>query len=94
MADPHAAIEMDCRHQIITGDYTCSYSYAYRSIIGSGTITRLETDDDKRYALGKLMEHMAPAAALEFSPEMLGRTAVYRIDVVHFTGKERRQKTE
>ena len=68
MADPHAAIEMDCRHQIITGDYTCSYSYAYRSIIGSGTITRLETDDDKRYALGKLMEHMAPAAALEFSP--------------------------
>ena len=80
-ADPHAAIEMDCRHQIITGDYTCSYSYAYRSIMGSGTITRLESDDDKRYALGKLMEHMAPAAALEFSPEMLARTAVYRIDV-------------
>src|SRR5699024_3195642 len=26
------AIEMDCRHEIITGDYTCSYSYGYRSI--------------------------------------------------------------
>lgn len=92
--DPLAAIEMDCHHQIITGDYTCSYSYAYRSIMGSGTITRLEADDDKRYALEKLMEHMAPTAELEFSPEMLARTAVYRIDVEYFTGKERRQKTE
>ena len=40
------------------------------------------------------MEHMAPMAELEFSPEMLARTAVYRIDVEYFTGKERRQKTE
>lgn len=28
------AVEMDCRHGIITGDYTCAYSYSYRSIMG------------------------------------------------------------
>lgn len=92
MADPHAAIEMDCRHEIITGDYTCSYSYAYRSIMGNGTIILLESEEEKRYALGKLMEHMAPEAESEFSQEMLERTAVYRIEVEYFTGKERRKK--
>ena len=30
---PVAAIEMDCMDGIITGDYTCSYSCAYRSIM-------------------------------------------------------------
>ena len=92
MADPHAAIEMDCRHEIITGDYTCSYSYAYRSIMGNGTIILLESEEEKRYALGKLMEHMAPEAEIEFSQEMLERTAVYRVEVEYFTGKERRKK--
>ena len=32
------AVEMDCRHGIITGDYTCAYSYSYRSIMGLSLI--------------------------------------------------------
>ena len=41
------AVEMDCRHGIITGDYTCAYSYSYRSIMGNGTVTLLETFEEK-----------------------------------------------
>lgn len=89
---PRVAIEMDCRHEIITGDYTCSYSYGYRSIMGNGTATRLEAEDEKRYALEKLMAHLSPEAEIEFRPEMLERTAVYRIDVEYYTGKERKKK--
>ena len=37
---PDVAVEMDCRHGIITGDYTCSYSYSYRSIMGNGKVRR------------------------------------------------------
>lgn len=36
-ASPFVAVEMDCRHGLITGDYTCSYSYSYRSIMGCRT---------------------------------------------------------
>ena len=36
-ADPRVAVEMDYNHEVITGDYTCAYSYAYRSIMGNGT---------------------------------------------------------
>ncbi len=83
------ALEMDCGHRLITGDYTCSYSYAYRSIMGNGTVERLDSDEQKIYGLTKVMEHMACGAAIDFNRSMLERAAVYRITVESFTGKER-----
>ena len=91
-ADSRVAVEMDCRHEIITGDYTCSYSYAYRSIMGNGVIQRLEKPEDKMYGITKVMEHLAPDAEISFREEVLVRTEVFRIDVERFTGKERRRK--
>ncbi len=35
------AFEMDCGHQLMTAEQACSYSCAYRSIMGSGTIREL-----------------------------------------------------
>ena len=92
-ADPSVALEMDCMDGIITGDYTCSYSCAYRSIMGNGTIRELTGEQEKIHALTRIMEHMAPGARIEFRPEMLERTGVYRIDVKKFTGKERKMKS-
>ena len=92
-ADPSVALEMDCMDGIITGDYTCSYSCAYRSIMGNGTIRELTGEQEKIHALARIMEHMAPGARIEFRPEMLERTGVYRIDVKNFTGKERKMKS-
>lgn len=91
-AGASAAVEMDCRHQLITGDYTCSYSYAYRSIMGTGNIRLLQSEEEKIYGLTKIMEHTAPGADIEFVPAMLERTAVWRLDVRYFTGKERKMK--
>ena len=92
-ADPSVALEMDCMDGIITGDYTCSYSCAYRSIMGNGTIRELTGEQEKIHALTRIMEHMAPGARIEFRPEMLERTGVYRIDVKNFTGKKRKMKS-
>lgn len=86
---PDVAVEMDCSHELISGDYTCSYSYAYRSIMGNGTVTQITDEEEKRYALSKVMEHTAPGAGISFSKDMLARTAAFRIDVTRFTGKER-----
>ena len=91
-ADPSVALEMDCMDGIITGNYTCSYSCAYRSIMGNGTLQELTGEQEKIHALTRIMEHMAPGARIEFRPEMLERTGVYRIDVKNFTGKERKMK--
>lgn len=93
-AHPAVAVEMDCMSGVITGAYTCSYSCSYRSIMGNGKITRLDAEEDKIYALTRIMEHMTKDAVIDFQPEMLERTAVYRIDVEQFTGKERKAKQQ
>lgn len=91
-ADPRVAVEMDYNHEVITGDYTCAYSYAYRSIMGNGTITEVTDPGAKKKGLGKIMAHIAPEAKIAFLPEMVERVAVWRIDIDTFTGKERRRK--
>ena len=91
-ADPRVAVEMDYNHEVITGDYTCAYSYAYRSIMGNGTITEVTDPEAKKKGLGKIMAHIAPEAKIAFLPEMVERVAVWRIDIDTFTGKERRRK--
>ena len=74
------------------GDYTCAYSYAYRSIMGNGTITEVTDPEVKKKGLEKIMAHIAPEAKIAFLPEMVERVAVWRIDIDTFTGKERRRK--
>ena len=34
--NPIVAVEMDCRHGLIKGDYSCAYSYSFASIMGTG----------------------------------------------------------
>lgn len=42
---------MDYNHEVITGDHTCAYSYAYRSIMGNGTITEVTDPEVKKKGL-------------------------------------------
>ena len=52
------AFEMDCGHQLMTAEQACSYSCAYRSIMGSGTIRELTEPQEKYEALNAIMRHM------------------------------------
>lgn len=90
--NPSVAIELDCEHALITGDYTCSYSYGYASIMGNGRI-RLVTDArEKEKGLQLLMAHTAPGAEIAIQQEMLAAVNVYCIQVEYFTGKTRTAK--
>ena len=60
--------------------------------MGTGTVQELTDEQEKVRALTKIMEHMADGAAIEFLPDMLARTGVYRIDVKHFSGKARESR--
>lgn len=92
--NPEVALEMDCGHEVITGDYTCSYSFAYRSIMGTGTVQEVTDTEEKIHGLTLLMAHTEPEAAVRFLPEMLDRVGVYRIDVREFTGKQREKRNK
>lgn len=83
------AIELDCDHRVIKGDYTCAYSFAYRSIMGNGTIRLLKEREEKLKALDHIMHHMAPDAQVKFEDQMIERVNLYCIEVERFTGKMR-----
>lgn len=86
------AIEMDIDLGNITGSYACAYSRAFRSVMGSGRVELVQDPAEKMRALGLIMEHMAPGAPCDFAPDSVERTAVFRIAVREFTGKERLPK--
>lgn len=83
------AIEMDIQDGVISGDFACAYSYAYRSIMGSGRITREDDPARMRHALARIMAHLAPDAPTDFADNAIARTNIYRVDVDRLTGKQR-----
>ena len=86
---PEVAIELDVEAGVTTGDYSCAYSYAYESIMGTGRISPVVSKDEKLHGLELVMAHMASGAPVKFSDEAVERVAVWRIDLTHFTAKRR-----
>ena len=91
-ACPEVAFEMDIEDGVIQGSYSCSYSFAYRSVMGSGTICKVEDSDAKAAGLARIMEHMATGASAEFSNDALERCCVWRIDANWASAKQRAVK--
>lgn len=85
------AIEMDCGHELIRGDYACSYSCAFYSIMGNGSVHLVTDREEKVRGLTLLMEHIEAPEKIAFDEGMLERVNVYRIDVDTYTGKMRLQ---
>lgn len=87
--NPRVAIEMDCGYELIRGDYACSYSCAFCSIMGNGSVHLVSDREEKVHGLTLLMEHIDAPEKIEFDDGMLERVNVYRIDVDTYTGKMR-----
>lgn len=81
------AFELDCGHQLVTGERACSYTYHYRSLMGAGSLRPVTAPEEKELALTAVMDHYAKGP-WEFSPEMLERVSLFAIDVTQLTGKQ------
>ncbi|MDO4582870.1 MAG: pyridoxamine 5'-phosphate oxidase family protein [Planctomycetia bacterium] len=88
--NPHVGWEMDTNHQLLEGgNLPCRYGMAYQSLIGTGTITILETTEEKQFGLQKIMEHYAPPRRWHFPPESLKHVTVLALHITSISGKER-----
>ncbi|MDR0388772.1 MAG: pyridoxamine 5'-phosphate oxidase family protein [Spirochaetaceae bacterium] len=85
---PLVCFEMDCEHELIEGKLACNYSYAFASIIGTGTVWFLESPAEKVEALQFIMEHQTgKKISFHFEEVMLTRTAVCKLVVNEYTAK-------
>ena len=87
--NPQVAIEMDCEDGLITGSFACAYSYAFRSIMGTGVMHAVTDPRQKREGLTHIMEHVAPGSPVSYSDQSIERVAIWRLEVTGFTGKQR-----
>ena len=104
LANPHVGFELDVDYQLVEGPLACNYGALYASIIGNGRVCVVNDRDEALHGLGLIMDtalmdpaHMdmaykdvaVGARPWEFSPEVVERTAVFRLDVDTFTCKSR-----
>ena len=86
------AVELDRDDGNITGGYSCAYSRAYASVMGSGRVFPVEDEAERAEALRLLMAHAAPGAPASYEPGAVARVAIFRIDVARLTGNRREPK--
>lgn len=88
-SDPRAAFVVDAAHELVRGERGCDWGMRYRSVAGSGVVSFVLDEAEKRHALDLLMEHYSGSRGFEYDARVFSVTEVLRLDVVSCTGKER-----
>jgi len=83
----HVCFEFDIDTEIIEGKSACDWGVKYRSVIGFGKAFFLEDPEDKRKALGIIMNQYSNQS-FHFPDKSLSKTAVIKIEIESMTGKE------
>lgn len=83
-----AGFELDTGYQLHEGKNPCSYSAAFRSVIGSGWVDFVTEQEEKRRALRELMRHTAGEQDWQFTDSMLDSVCVFRLEVETLSCKE------
>lgn len=88
-ACPEVAFELDVEGGVIEGSYSCAYSFAFESVMGTGALHEVTDREHKVRGLAAIMSHMAPGSPVRFSDEAVDTVGVWRLDVTRMTGKRR-----
>lgn len=88
--NPRVCFEMDVEHGLIKGETPCKYSYAYESVMGTGTASFIETAAEKTHALDVIMtRQLGQPVGFSYPEQALAALATYRVTAESFTGKRR-----
>ena len=86
--NPKVFLEMSCDVQPFDGTLPCQYGTAYRSLMGRGVATILESPEEKMAALSCLMKTQT-GKDFTFNERLVSIVSVVRIDVAEYTAKLR-----
>jgi hypothetical protein len=84
--NPRVCFEFDVCLGVVAADEACKFGLQYRSVMGTGTVRRLEDAAEKRRGLGLIMAQYAPGA-FTFSDDQVAKICVFRIAIEAVTGK-------
>ncbi|MDD4111276.1 MAG: pyridoxamine 5'-phosphate oxidase family protein, partial [Clostridia bacterium] len=69
----------------------CECTMAYESVMGTGAIEYITDKDEKKLALHKILNHykVNEGPDYHFQDQVVGHTAILKLNVGEITGKER-----
>ena len=77
-ANPYVCFEMDTQHGLVEkGDMACRYSYSFSSIVGEGTVTFAQDNDQKRAGFDRIMLHQTGREGWQYGDAHLAVTEVF-----------------
>jgi len=87
----HVGFEIDCGHELLQSEKPCDWSMRYKSIIGSGKITVITGDNEKKTAIDTIMRHYKfKSPQIIYDDAALKRTRVLQLSVCEFCGKQKK----
>lgn len=86
--NPQAAFFLYEDRGLVSGPRPCDWGQTYLSLAGEGALLRLETDEERRLALDRLMDQYDPDGPRDYDPGVFRRTAALELRVTAFSLKE------
>lgn len=78
-------MQTDC--EVVVGRTACNWGEAFKSIVGNGTASLVDSLDERRRGLQALMAQQAHMPYVEFTDAQLMSVAVWKIEADYFTVK-------
>lgn len=86
---PAVGFELDRGYRLVPGDTACQYGARFQSVIGTGRVSFVEEDAERRMALASLMRQATGREdGWEFSDAMLRSVCIYKLEVDTISCKE------
>ena len=80
-ASPKVGFEIDGKYELLEAEIACDFSAKFQSVVGTGTLSLVEENEEKIIGLNCLMKQTTNKTEWEYSDAMLNGVAVFRLDV-------------
>ena len=87
--EPSVGFEIDREISFVEDTIACKNSVRYQSIIGNGTVSVIEEEEEKIRALRVLMKHITGKEMWDFDERRVQAVAVYRLSATRYSCKEK-----
>lgn len=85
---PLASFELDSSHGLKKGENACSFSFTFKSVMGTGIISIVEDEQEKVKGLNSIMNHYTGKNDWQFNEKVFMRTEVIKLVVEEMSCKE------
>lgn len=80
--------EMDTNYQLRRGEVACECSAGFQSVIGTGRIDFVDSQEEKRKGLLSIMQHNTGQSDWAFNEKMVDQVCVFKVTVTDLACKD------